>query len=133
MSQENVEIVRKATDALNRRDVDGWLENWAPDAVVDWSNSRGPDAAVYKGHDEIRAFTQRFLAAWNDVRIEIDEPTEVEDDLLVVENLAYLRGRDGIETQARSAWVITFRDGQQTSLTLYQTKREALEAAGLSE
>jgi ketosteroid isomerase-like protein len=133
MSQENVEIVRKATDALNRRDVDGWLENWAPDAVVDWSNSRGPDAAVYKGHDEIRAFTQRFLAAWNDVRIEIDDPTEVEDDLLVVENLAYLRGRDGIETQARSAWVITFRDGQQTSLTLYQTKREALEAAGLSE
>jgi ketosteroid isomerase-like protein len=133
MSQENVEVVRKATDALNRRDVDGWLENWAPDAVVDWSNSRGPDAAVYKGHDEIRAFTQRFLAAWNDVRIEIDDPTEVEDDLLVVENLAYLRGRDGIETQARSAWVITFRDGQQTSLTLYQTKREALEAAGLSE
>jgi ketosteroid isomerase-like protein len=133
MSQENVEIVRKATDALNRRDVDGWLENWAPDAVVDWSNSRGPDAAVYKGHDEIRAFTQRFLAAWNDVRIEIDDPTEVEDDLLVVENLAYLRGRDGIETQARSAWVITFRDGQQTSLTLYQTKREALEAAGLRE
>jgi ketosteroid isomerase-like protein len=133
MSQENVEVVRKATDALNRRDVDGWLENWAPDAVVDWSNSRGPDAAVYKGHDEIRAFTQRFLAAWNDVRIEIDDPTEVEDDLLVVENIAYLRGRDGIETQARSAWVITFRDGQQTSLTLYQTKREALEAAGLSE
>jgi ketosteroid isomerase-like protein len=113
--------------------VDGWLENWAPDAVVDWSNSRGPDAAVYKGHDEIRTFTQRFLAAWNDVRIEIDDPTEVEDDLLVVENFAYLRGRDGIEPQARSAWVITFRDGQQTSLTLYQTKREALEAAGLSE
>ena len=52
---------------------------------------------------------------------------------MVVENVTYLRGRDGIETQARSAWVLTFRDGQQTSLTLYQTKQEALEAAGLRE
>jgi ketosteroid isomerase-like protein len=133
MSQENVEIVRRSTDALNRRDLDGLVENRATDAVVDWSNSRGPEAGVYRGHDEIRAFAKRFLAAWDEVRVEIDDPIEVEDDVLVVENVAYLRGRDSIETQARSAWVTTFRDGQQTSLTLYQTKQEALEAAGLSE
>jgi ketosteroid isomerase-like protein len=133
MSRENVEIVRRSTDAFTRRDLDGIVENRAPDAVVDWSNSRAPEAGVYRGHDEIRAFAQRFLAAWDEVRIEIDDPIEVEDDLLVVENVTYLRGRDSIETQARSAWVTTFRDGQQTSLTMYQTKQEALEAAGLSE
>jgi hypothetical protein len=43
------------------------------------------------------------------------------------------RGRDGIEVRARSAWLITIYDGEQTSLTLYQTKQEALEAAGLAE
>ena len=32
-------------------------------------------------------------------------------------------------SQARSAWLITFRDGLQTSLTLYQAKADALEAA----
>jgi ketosteroid isomerase-like protein len=133
MSQENVEMVRRATDGYNRRDLDGWLENWASDAVLDWSNSRGLEAGVYRGHEEIRAFTQRFLAAWDEVRIEIDSPIEVEEDVLVVENVAYLRGRDGIETEARSAWLITFRDRRQTSLTLYQTKRDALEAAGLRE
>jgi ketosteroid isomerase-like protein len=133
MSQENVEIVRRTTDAFNRRDLDGIVQDWASDAVVDWSNSRGPDAGIYRGHDEIRGFTQRFLGAWDDVRLEFDDPIEVEEDLLVVENVTYLRGRDGIETQARSAWVLTFRNGQQTSLTLYQTKQEALEAAGLSE
>ena len=53
---------------------------------------------------------------------------------MIAENIAYLRGRDGIDVQARSAWLITIQDGQQTSsLTLYQTKQEALEAAGLSE
>jgi hypothetical protein len=56
---------------------------------------------------------------------------EVKDGLLIAENVAYMRGRDGIEVQARSAWLITIRDGEQTSLTLYQTKQEALAAAGL--
>ncbi len=133
MSLENVEIVRRTTDAYNRHDLDGIVAHWAPDAVLDWSNSRGLEAGVYRGHDEIRAFTQRFLTTWAEVRLELGEPIEAADDVLVVENVTYLRGRDGIETQARSAWVLTFRDGQQTSLTLYQTKQEALEAAGLSE
>src|SRR5687768_11545371 len=95
MSQENVEIVRRSTDAYNRRDLDGILENWAPDAVLDWSNSHGFDAGVYRGHGEIREFLQRFLATWEEVRFElVDGPVEVEDGLLVAENVANLRGRD---------------------------------------
>ena len=134
MSEGNVEIVRQVTDAYNRRDLDGIVENWAPDAVVDWSSSRGPDAGVYRGRDEIRAFVQRFLEAWDEVRIElVDDPAEIENDLLIAENVTFMRGRDGIEVEARSAWLITFRDGQQASLTLYQSKEEALEAAGLEE
>jgi ketosteroid isomerase-like protein len=35
MSEENVEIVRRGTDAYNRGDLDGILENWAPDVVLD--------------------------------------------------------------------------------------------------
>lgn len=71
MSQGNVEIVRRSTDAYNRRDIDGILENWAHDAVLDWSNSRGFETGVYRGQGEIRAFTERFLAAWDEVRIEM--------------------------------------------------------------
>jgi ketosteroid isomerase-like protein len=134
MPQENIEIVCRGTDAYNRGDVEGLLEDWAPEAVLDWSNARSFDAGVYRGRDEIRAFVQRFLAAWDEVRIEIvDGPTEVEEGLLITENVTYLRGRGGIEVQARSAWLTTIRDGEQTSLTLYQTKQEALEAAGRRE
>ncbi len=132
MRDANVELVRRSTDAYNRRDLDGILETWAPDAVLDWSRSRGPEAGVYRGHDQIRDFVHGFLTAWDSVRMEIDDPTELGDDRLMVENVTYLRGRDGIETQARSAWLVTFRNGLQTSLTLYQTKREALEAARLA-
>ena len=134
MSQDNVEIVRRSADAYSRGDLDGTLEDWAPDVVLDWSNSRGLDAGVYRGHDEIRAFMERFLAAFDEARVELlDDPTEVEAGLLVAENITYLRGRGGIQVQARSAWLITMRDGETTSLTLYHTKREALEATGVSE
>jgi ketosteroid isomerase-like protein len=133
MSKENVVRVRRGFDLYNRGDLDGILEDWASDAVLDWSNSRGVEAGVYRGHGEIRAFWQRFRATWDEVRFEIDDPVEVKDGLLIVENVAYMRGRDGIEVQARSAWLTTMRDGETASLTLYQTKQEALDAAGLSE
>src|SRR6266576_3576547 len=100
MSQENVEIVRHTYAAYERGDLSGALDNADPDLVP------------YRGHDEIRAFTHRFLATWDEVRIELGEPIEAAENVLVVENVTYLRGRDGIETQARSAWVLTFRDGQ---------------------
>jgi ketosteroid isomerase-like protein len=110
------------------------LENWAPDAVLDWSNARSFDAGVYRGHGEIRAFTEGFFASWDEVRIElVYGPEEIEDDLLIAENVTYMRGRDGIEVRARSAWLIKMRNGEQTSLKLYQTKQDALEAAGLRE
>ena len=76
----------------------------------------------------------RFSEAFEEIRFElVDDPVELKDGLVLAENVAYLRGRDGIEVEARSAWLVTFRDGQQTSLTLHQTKQEALEAAGLRE
>jgi ketosteroid isomerase-like protein len=132
MSQENVELVCRATEAYSRGDLDGFLQDWAPDAVLDWSNSRGFDPGVVRGHREIRAFAERFLDAWEEVRVQLlGDPEEVEDGVLVVENVTYLRGGDGVETEARSAWLVTIRDGEQTSLTMYQTKREALEAVGL--
>jgi len=134
MSEENVEIVLRGTEAYNRRDLDGFLKDWAPDAVLDWSRTRTFEARVYRGRDEIREFAEAFLAAWEEARIEIVYgPVEVEEGLLIAENVTYLRGREGIEVQARSAWLISIQGGVQTSLTVYQTRQEALAAVGLSE
>jgi ketosteroid isomerase-like protein len=129
---DQAEAIRNSTAAFSRGDLDAFLENWALDAVVDWSNSHGFDAGVYEGHAEIRAFIERFRGAFGSIEIElIGDPVEVKDGLWLAENLAHLRGRDGIEVKARSAWLIMFRDGKQGSLTLYQTKKDALEAAEL--
>ncbi len=126
--------MRRGFEAYNRGDVDGMMADWAPGAVVDWSNSRGLDARVFRGHNAVRVFMRRLLGSFEKARMELaDDPEEIEDRLVIAENVAYLEGRDGIEVQARSTFLIRIRDGEQTSLTLYQTKREALEAAGLQE
>ena len=40
-----------------------------------------------------------------------------------------LRGRDGIEVEAKGAWLWTIRDGTMAGLCLYQETEEALAAA----
>jgi len=133
MSEKNVEIVRRATEAYSRGDLDEALASWSADAVLDWSNSRGLEAAVVRGRDEIRAYMEQFLEAFEEVRIELEDVFEADEGVVIVENLAYFRGRDGSEVTARSAWVITLQNGCQTSLTLYQSKADALKAAEPSE
>ena len=95
MSPENVEVVRRSTEAYNRGDFDGMLEYWAPGAVLDWSNSYGLDARVFRGHNEIRVFMRRLLGSFEKARMELaDDPEEIEDGLVIAENVAYLEGRD---------------------------------------
>ena len=42
-------------------------------------------------------------------------------------------GRDGIELEARTTWTFTIRDGAIERVCMCRERREALEAAGLSE
>ena len=75
---------------------------------------------------------QTFLGTFQDVVIEPDRFIE-SGDSVVVPNSAQIRGRDGIETVARSALVFEVRSGHLARICLYQETREALEAVGLPE
>ena len=131
MSEENVEIVRAALDALNREDIDAALKDAAPDFVFDFSRSVGMEAGVYK-LDQMRTFFGQWAEMWESSRLEAEEFIEA-GDLVMTPVTNLLRGRDGIEVQARGAWVWAFRDGSVARITFYQTRQEALEAAGLRE
>jgi ketosteroid isomerase-like protein len=64
-------------------------------------------------------------------RYEVTEFIEA-GDRVVTPFTNYLRGRDGIEVQARAAFVWTMRDGAGTHLSCFQERQEALEAVGKS-
>jgi ketosteroid isomerase-like protein len=132
MSQENVEIVQRSIAAYNRRDFEALRELSHPELEVDWSASRGLEAGVYRGLEEVLRFYQGFLDTFEQVDVEPNRFIKSADSV-VVPNTAYVRGRDGIETVARSAFIFEVRGGLVARICLYQEMHEALEAAGLSK
>ena len=130
MSQENLEIVRRSFEAFNRGDLDAAFEDFAPDFS---STLRGrsvwTEAPTTSPSSD--ASTRALLRSGSPTglwRMNSSMPGRV-----VVPFTNRLRGRDGIEVPARGTWLGTIRDGLVVRICLYQDKREALEAAGLSE
>jgi ketosteroid isomerase-like protein len=132
MSEENVEIVRKGIEAVNRRDLLAARALWRSDAEVDWSRSKGPLKGVYRGRAEIESFQNEFWSTFEKVEVEPHGFTQAGSDV-VVPNTAHMRGRDGMEVIARSTFVYTVENGQITRVRMFQERAEALEAAGVSE
>jgi ketosteroid isomerase-like protein len=134
MSKENVEVVRLVLDAINRRDVDAVVESASEDVVTDWSNSRGLLSGVHQGRDQARQAFEEFLEPWDSLRWEAEELSELGGDRVLTVSRLQMHGRgSGVEVNASGASIWTIRDGKVAAIRLYQSKAEALEAAGLAE
>ena len=134
MSQENVELVRRTVDLFNRREISRALEAAHEDFEMDWSNSIGPLKGVYRGREAVRRLWESFLEAWDEIRWDPQEITELDEGRVIVVNRVRMRGRgSGVEVEATGVQIWTITDGKGRSVKLYQSKREALEAAGRSE
>jgi uncharacterized protein len=133
MSQENVETVRRATDAFNRGDLDAFLSNFAPEA--EWHPpGQFVDERAYRGHAELKRF-------WADVREDLEElSTSVSEIRAVGEDKVFVaavgagRGKRSEARFEQPLWyVMTVRDGLIVRVEDYADAAQALEAAGLSE
>ena len=131
MPEASVEVVRRAIAAYNRRDFEALRAINHTDVEVDWSASRGLDAGIYTGISEVLGFFRNFFDTLDHVEVEPERFVEC-GDLVIVPNVAHIRGRDGIEAIARSALVFEVHGGRITRLCLYQETHEALAAVGLS-
>jgi ketosteroid isomerase-like protein len=132
MSRENVEVVQRALDAFNRRDLEAVERFSDPEVEMDWSRSRGVEAGIYRGQQAVRGFWSDFLDIFDEVTVSPEEFLDL-GDRVVVPTRARMRSRDGIEVQTQSALVVTLRDRRIVGWCLYQEKAEALEAVGLRE
>ena len=132
MSQENVELVRRAIDSINRGRLA--LEDTADDFEMDWSNSVGPLKGVYRGAEQVNEVFQSFREVWDRLRWDVQEVIDLEGGRVLIVNRVRMRGRTShVEVEATGIQVWTIRDGKLASVKLYQSREEALEAVGLSE
>jgi ketosteroid isomerase-like protein len=129
MSQENVEVVRAALEAVNRKDWDAVFKDTTLDFEFDMSRGVGPASGVHR-RDQAKKLGSDFYELWASFRIEPHEFMEAGDDV-VVPWLFSATGRDGIEVKADVSWTFTLRAGKIARMVYFPTQQEALEAVGL--
>ena len=132
MSEENVEIVRKVIDAVNRGDMDAWLGFLSPEVVWESLPLVG-FRDVYRGRAEAREWIEQLLEVFEEAHVEIEEITALSDDRVLIVSRVTGRGRgSGVPVERPSCEVSWLADGLITRRQVFWTRAEGLEAAGLS-
>jgi ketosteroid isomerase-like protein len=133
MSEENVELVREATDALNRLDVDAFLAFLSPDVVWEENPEMPGLREVYRGRVEVREWWEDLLEVAESPHGELERITELGDDRVFTENLVSGRGRgSGVPVELRWWGVFWIAEGKIARRQVFWNREEALEDAGLS-
>ena len=134
MSEENVEVVRRAVQEFNERGFDGIGDS---DLVTDdfefHEPPEQPAPRVARGREEVRQLAVEFDAAWDEHRSEPQEVRAVDADRVLLVTVEHFKGRDGIEVEAPFAAIFTLRDGKLSRWDAFWDKQKALEVAGLSD
>jgi uncharacterized protein len=132
MSQENVEILRAALDAVRRRDGMAAMQLLASDVV--WHPySAGVGVDEIHGPKEVVEFVSAFLSVWERAEFETLEMIDAED-AVVVRSHWRLQGRaSGAETEVEISGVYTVQGGKIIRYREYEFRRDALESVGLRE
>ena len=132
MSQENVEIMRRAYAVLAEEGVEAVLAFADPDCESTTPPSLASEPDTYRGHEGVRRWFGSFGDAMEGVYLEGLEFTAVGDSVLVDTKL-HARGRmTGIEAEQRAFVVYTLREGLVTRIEAFPEHAQALEAAGLN-
>ena len=130
-SADEIELVRRFHEGWIEADLSLVLETIHPDMEFDWTESRAPFRGVYRGTDGMRRYWDEVQEAWESLRPELEEIIDCGGGRLVTPSTVRGRARSsGIELEARGAILWVVRDGRIAIGKLFQTKDEALEAAG---
>jgi ketosteroid isomerase-like protein len=132
MSQANMEIVKRAIDAFNRPDLDGYDDLYTPDfewfpALTGTVEGRG-----YRGREGIEMWFTEANDTWEWFRAIAEEYRDLGDRVLVLGRIE-ARGRgSGVQLDAPAGMIFDFRGGRLSRDRTYLDHGETLRAAGLS-
>src|SRR3979411_3298058 len=131
MSQENVEIAKRATDALNRRDWDAlfalvtadfeWLPAM-PGAVQDIG---------YRGREDFAAYAHKVEDTWENPGGVMRYVREVGDQVRLLGRMEGRGRASGARVDTPVAEVMDFRDGKLSRDRVFLNHADALKAVGL--
>jgi ketosteroid isomerase-like protein len=133
-SEENVELVRSALNALRRDDPHGVARGFRADAV--WHNTAAfPGQRTCVGPEEILGFWRALIASFDEggTSVEIQRAIGGENSVALAVR-SHGRGRTSrVPVDVRWGVAFQVRDGMIDRVDVHGDWTKALEAAGLSE
>jgi ketosteroid isomerase-like protein len=133
MSHQDVETVRSAVEAWNRRDAELWTTYAAPE--VEWMPA-GPAAVegtVYRGYEEVASGLESVWQTWDEVFFEESEVRDLGEAVLWLGRINLRGATSGVELDQEFAIRFVLRDGKLVTVQAFLGWPAALEAVGLSE
>ena len=125
MSQENVEVVRRALEAFERGDLDAALE-WTHTDLI--STRVHPDGSVFHGRDGFRRMLAEWLEDFSEWSFENERYIDA-GDRVIVKQRQWGRGVVSDAPVEADWWMVyTVAGGKIARLDIYASEDEALEA-----
>jgi ketosteroid isomerase-like protein len=128
MSQENVEIVNRAIDAFNERDVGAFEDLVTPDLA--WLPVT-PEGDLYRGRDAIERYFAGAGDAWEEVRVVAEEYRDLGDRVLILGRFEALGKGSGIPVSTPQATIFDLLHGRISQIRSYLDQDDARRAAVL--
>ena len=90
-----------------------------------------PEQGVYHGHEGFVRWLRDWDAPWAEWKLEPEEFLDAGDRVVVVVRLKATGRESGVELVRRDGLVYEARDGKQVRIDYFNSREQALEAAGL--
>jgi ketosteroid isomerase-like protein len=135
VSGENAELLKRAVDAYNRRDLDALLRELDPG--IEWLPALpgllGGAAQVYRGHAGIAQMFHDLFEVLDEIRFEYSDVRDHGDRVIAIGQIRVRGKASGAETESPYANVAELRDGKGIRIRGYLEPADALAAVGLTE
>ena len=132
MSEENVELIRRADRAWNEVGPESIKQFWAEDG--EWHDPPNlPDSRVVRGRDAIASYLTEQARVVGGMKTTLVDVRASGETVVIRVELTLHGPESGIDVPGEMGQVIEVVDGRIQSLRLFFTWEEALEATGLKE
>jgi ketosteroid isomerase-like protein len=131
MSDENLEIMRRAIETWNRGDLDAWGEFLADDVV--WHPlPEMTQTEPVRGKEATMEFVRDWIGPWQAYRVEVKRLTDA-GDRIVMSTIQTGTDESGTEVPIEMHAAGLIRHGKLAEMRWFKDERDALEAAGATE
>jgi ketosteroid isomerase-like protein len=128
MSEQDVEIVRRAVDAWNRRDPDLWRDYATADIECAPAGPAAVEGTVYRGYDEVVRGLESVWETWDEVFFEESEVREIDDAILWLGRLKLKGASSHVALDQQFAVRFVMRGGRLAAIEAFRSWSEAIEA-----